>query len=216
MAPPSDAARQFEHARQVLLDRDPRLARVIHASGAHRPGFTNRDPFRSLVSAVVSQQLSTKAASTIQQRLEALVPALTPDTLASLPDSSLRAVGLSGQKVSYLRDLSARVADGRLDLSTLHSLDDAAVIEAVVAVRGFGVWSAQMFLMFALHRPDVFPTGDLGIVKGCQRVLGMKSRPAVRTMMRAAARWAPYRSAASWYLWRATELPESVFSDAAR
>ena len=211
----TDAARQFERARRALMGSDPRLARVIHASGARRPSFEGRDPFRALVAAVVSQQLSTKAAATIQQRLEALVPTLSPAALDTVPDGALRTIGLSGQKVSYLRDLSARVTDGRLDLNHLSTLDDAAVTEAIVAVRGFGVWSAQMFLMFALHRPDVFPTGDLGIIKGCQRVLGMKSRPAVRTMVRAAARWAPYRSAASWYLWRATELPDAVFTEAA-
>lgn len=197
------------------MGSDPRLARVIHASGARRPSFEVRDPFRALVAAVVSQQLSTKAAATIQQRLEALVPTLSPAALDTVPDGALRTIGLSGQKVSYLRDLSARVIDGRLDLNQLSTLDDAAVTEAIVAVRGFGVWSAQMFLIFALHRPDVFPTGDLGIIKGCQRVLGMKSRPALRTMVRAAARWAPYRSAASWYLWRATELPDAVFTEAA-
>lgn len=196
------------------MARDPRLARVIRASGARRPSFETRDPFQALVSAVVSQQLSTKAAATIQQRLEALVPGLSPAGLDAVPDLALRTIGLSGQKVSYLRDLAARVTDGRLDLTRLPILDDAAVIDAIVAVRGFGVWSAHMFLMFALHRPDVFPTGDLGIVKGCQRVLGMKSRPAVRTMTRAAAHWAPYRSTASWYLWRATELPETVFTEA--
>ncbi|MBM3780790.1 MAG: DNA-3-methyladenine glycosylase 2 family protein [Acidobacteria bacterium] len=210
-----DPARQFERARRALMRSDPRLARVIRASGARRPSFQVREPFRALVGAVVSQQLSTRAADTIQQRLEALVPTLSPTALDTVPDGALRTIGLSGQKVSYLRDLAARVTDGRLDLDHLSTLDDAAVTDAIVAVRGFGVWSAQMFLIFALHRPDIFPTGDLGIVKGCQRVLGMKSRPAVRTMVRAAARWAPYRSTASWYLWRATELPESVFTDIA-
>jgi DNA-3-methyladenine glycosylase II len=207
-------ARHFERARRALLQRDPRLARVIRASGARRPSFETRDPFHALVSAVVSQQLSTKAAATIQHRLETLLPTLSPAAFDTVPDIALRTIGLSGQKVSYLRDLSARVADGRLDLHRLPMLDDAAVIDAIVAVRGFGVWSAHMFLIFALHRPDVFPTGDLGIVKGCQRVLGMKARPAVRTMTRAAAHWAPYRSIASWYLWRATELPETVFTEA--
>jgi len=210
----SDAAQHFERARRALLRRDPSLARVIRASGPRRPSFEPRQPFRALVGAVVSQQLSTRAAATIQARLDALAPDLSPTALDAQPDTALRAIGLSGQKVSYLRDLSARVSDGRLDLARLHTLDDDAVTEAIVAVRGFGIWSAQMFLIFALHRPDVFPTGDLGIVKGCQRVLGMKSRPAVRTMERAAARWAPYRSTASWYLWRATELPESVFLEA--
>ena len=120
--------------------------------------------------------------------------------------ADLRAAGLSGQKVTYLRDLAAHVADGRLDLPSLRHKSDDEVIAAIVAVKGFGVWSAQMFLMFCLHRPDVLPTGDLGIVKGMQLVLGMKSRPAQRTMERAAQAWKPYRSIACWYVWRRLEL----------
>jgi len=127
-----DPARQFERARRALMRSDPRLARVIRASGARRPSFQVREPFRALVGAVVSQQLSTRAADTIQQRLEALVPTLSPTALDTVPDGALRTIGLSGQKVSYLRDLAARVTDGRLDLDHLSTLDDAAVTDAIV------------------------------------------------------------------------------------
>ncbi len=97
------------------------------------------------------------------------------------------------------------MADGRLDLHALTHLDDEQVIEAIVTVKGLGRWSAQMFLMFSLHRPDIFPSGDLGIVKGMQRILGMKRRPSVRTMERVAKLWQPYRSIACWYVWRTLE-----------
>lgn len=184
---------------------DPRLAEVIKRTGRVRPSFTERDPFDSLVGAVISQQLSTKAAATIRARVLALMPQLTPKSLLAVPVSDLRAAGLSGQKAAYLRDLAERVLDGRLDLHRLRDLTDEEVIEVIVAVKGFGRWTAQMFLMFSLHRPDVLPTGDLGIVKGFQNVLGMKSRPSVRTMERTAKLWQPYRSVACWYLWRTLE-----------
>jgi DNA-3-methyladenine glycosylase II len=195
----------FELARRHLMERDPRLAEVIRRTDPRRPDFGRRDPFEALVRAVISQQLSTKAADTIRGRVVGLMPALTPEALLVVPVQDLRVAGLSGQKIAYLRDLAERVADGRLDLHRLGSLTDEEVIEVIVAVKGFGRWTAQMFLMFSLHRPDVFPTGDLGIVKGMQIVLGMKRRPAIRTMERAAKVWQPYRSIACWYLWRTLE-----------
>jgi DNA-3-methyladenine glycosylase II len=184
---------------------DPRLAVVIRETGRLRPDFGRRDPFEALVSAVISQQLSTKAADTIRGRVLALIPSLTPEALLAVPVPDLRAAGLSGQKAAYLRDLAEHVGDGRLDLHRLRQLTDDEVVDAIVAVKGFGRWTAQMFLMFSLHRPDVLPTGDLGIVKGMQIVLGMKRRPSVRTMERAAKPWQPYRSIACWYLWRTLE-----------
>ena len=201
----TDPRRTFERARRKLLSADPRLAHIIKRTGKARPDFTPREPLAALVRALVSQQLSTKAADTIHKRVLLLMPSLTAENLLRVSPADLRAAGLSGQKVSYLRDLAERVADGRLDLPSLRRMSDDEVIEKIVAVKGFGRWSAQMFLMFCLHRPDVLPTGDLGIVKGMQGVLGMKRRPAVRTMERAAEAWQPYRSIACWYVWRSLE-----------
>jgi DNA-3-methyladenine glycosylase II len=201
----TDPRATFERARRTLLARDPRLAEVIRRTGRVRPDFEPRDPLAALVRALVSQQLSTKAAATIHGRVLGLLPSLSATHLLKVSTADLRAAGLSGQKVAYLKDLATHVSDGRLDLSSLRDKTDDEVIEAIVAVKGFGVWSAQMFLMFCLHRPDVLPTGDLGIVKGMQRVLGMKSRPAQRTMQRAAEPWRPYRSIACWYVWRSLE-----------
>lgn len=195
----------FEQGRRALIRADPRLAEVIKRVGRERPDFELRDPFAAMVRALVSQQLSTKAAATIHTRVVRLMPTLSATHLLEIDPLDLRAAGLSGQKVSYLRDLAERVADGRLDLSSLRHQTDEEVIEAIVAVKGFGRWSAQMFLMFCLHRPDVLPTGDLGIVKGMQGILGMKRRPSERTMERAAKAWQPYRSIACWYVWRSLE-----------
>lgn len=201
-----DPADVFEQGRRHLMRTDARLAAVIKRTGRERPEFGRREPFEALFRAVISQQLSTKAADTIRRRVLALMPTLSPEHLLAVPTDDLRSAGLSRQKIAYLQDLAARVIDGRLDLHHLRTRDDEEIIRTIVEVKGFGVWSAQMFLMFCLHRPDVLPTGDLGIVKGMQIVLGMKRRPSVRTMERAARTWQPYRSVACWYLWRALEM----------
>ncbi len=190
------------------MRRDPALGTHIKKVGARRPNFAPRDPFRALVRAVLSQQLSTKAADTIEQRVLALTggaDGMTPDALLALDPAALRTAGVSRPKIAYLRDLADHVVTGRLDLHGLRHRTDAEIIEAITAIKGFGVWSAEMFLMFCLHRPDIFPVGDLGIVKGVQKLTGMKSRPKPRTMLRAAEMWRPYRSIASWYLWRLVE-----------
>jgi DNA-3-methyladenine glycosylase II len=196
----------FERARRHLMRCDPRLAPLIRRVGRCKlPDAGSGTPFAHLVRAILSQQLSGKAANTIHCRVLALVePAggLTPAGLLAVDPVALRAAGVSGPKIAYLRDLAGRVRDGRLDLDGLDQSSDEEVIATITAVKGLGRWSAEMFLMFRLNRPDVFPVGDLGIVKGVQKLLGMKRRPAPRTMLRVAEAWRPYRSVAAWYLWR--------------
>ena len=200
---------QFERARRHLMRRDPRLGTLIKKVGRCRlPDSRAASPFASLVRAILSQQLSGKAADTIEGRVLALVggrDGLSPAALLAIDPVALRAAGVSRPKISYLRDLAERVQDGRLDLDHLEHQADEAVIVAITEVRGLGRWSAEMFLMFRLNRPDVFPVDDLGIVKGVQKLLGMKRRPKPRTMLRAAEVWRPYRSVAAWYLWRLHE-----------
>jgi len=195
----------FERARRALMRRDPKLAALIKKVGPRRPPFAAREPFFALVRAVLSQQLSSKAADTIERRVHTVVGGvdrLSPASLLAADPTALRAAGVSHPKISYLRDLAQHIEDGRLDLNGLKDQSDADVIAAITAVKGFGVWSAEMFLMFCLNRPDVFPVGDLGIVKGVQHLHGMKRRPKPRTMTRLAEAWRPYRSVACWYLWR--------------
>jgi DNA-3-methyladenine glycosylase II len=203
----SDA--EIERARRILMRRDPLLAALIKQHGRCRLGdHRTHEPFAALVRTITSQQLSTKAAATILGRVVAIVGGaeyLSPAAILAVEASALRTAGLSMQKISYVRDLAERVLDGRLDLHAFETHDDEAVIEAITSVKGLGVWSAQMFLMFRLNRGDIFPVGDLGIVKGMQRLHGMKRRPAPRTMLRLAEKWRPYRSVASWYVWRLNE-----------
>lgn len=208
-----------QRIRRWLMRRDPRLSPVIkHVGRCRLPDSRTHHPFLTLVRALTSQQLSTKAAATIFGRVVDLVggpEGMTAANLLAVDPARLRAAGLSGQKVGYVRDLAARVDDGRLELHGLGARTDDEVFEAITAVKGFGRWSAEMFLMFHLNRADIFPTGDLGIVKGMQILLGMKSRPAQRTMVRAAEHWRPYRSVAAWYLWRLVERPNQIGPEAA-
>jgi DNA-3-methyladenine glycosylase II len=188
------------------MRRDPILGAAIKRIGACGMADRQRkDHLSALVGSIVSQQLSTKAAATIFGRFVALFPdghIQSAEAIAALDDRQLRGVGLSGQKVGYLRDLCARIGDGRLQLDELELLNDELVIERLTAVKGFGRWTAEMFLMFRLHRPDVLPAGDLGIVVAIQRLYRLRKRPDPKRVLKIGDAWRPYRSVASWYLWQ--------------
>jgi len=200
----------------ALARRDPLLGRRMRALPRF-PGFPDRrnprqaSHFQALASAIVYQQLSTRAATTIWQRVAALAPRTggarcpRPAELARLDPERLRGAGLSRAKVAALLDLAQRVEDGRLRLATLGRRSDARVIEELVEVRGIGVWSAQMFLIFRLGRLDVLAGGDLGLQEGLRRLEGRAERPDAEELLARAERWAPLRSVASWYLWRLVE-----------
>jgi DNA-3-methyladenine glycosylase II len=201
---------EYERARRLLMRRDRVLASAIKRIGPCGMADRQRkDHLSALVGAIVSQQLSTKAAATIFARFVALFPEGQPLDAAAIneqSDTALRGVGLSGQKVGYLRDLSARIADGRLRLDELETLPDEEVIERLIAVKGFGRWTAEMFLMFRLHRPDVLPAGDLGIVNAIQRLYKLRRRPNAKRILKIGEAWKPYRSVASWYLWQSLKF----------
>jgi DNA-3-methyladenine glycosylase II len=202
---PADYAR----ARRILVRRDPVIAALIRT---HGPCGLSRaqhtDPFHALVQAIISQQLSTAAARTIGQRLRGLYDGrMTAAAIAATPDHALRAVGLSPQKVGYMRDLCAKVDSGALALASLDTLSDDAVIEALTQVKGIGRWTAEMFLMFRLHRPDVLPVGDLGIVKAIQKQYRLRKTPLPDRLMKIGEAWRPYRSVACWYLWASLGSP---------
>ena len=195
----------YQKARRYLMRRDPILGAAIKNIGACGMADRQRaDHLSALAGAIVSQQLSTKAAATIFGRFVALFPGgqIDAPAIAAHSDEVLRSVGLSGQKVGYMRDLSARIIDGRLKLDELETLPDEQVIERLVAVKGFGRWTAEMFLMFRLHRPDVLPAGDLGIVVAIQRLYRLRKRPDAKRVLKIGEVWKPYRSVASWYLWQ--------------
>jgi DNA-3-methyladenine glycosylase II len=209
LAHPGATRRALRHLRRTDLVLGKLIAQIgpcgyqMRTDGAH---------FDHLVRAIVYQQLAGKAAATIYGRVQALYGGRppTPAELAGTTAARLRRAGLSRQKLGYLKDLARRVASGRLALDALDSLPDEAVIEALTAIRGVGVWTAQMFLMFRLGRLDVLPVLDLGIQKGMRRTYALRRMPKPAQMERIAAGWSPYRSVACWYLWRAAELPASA------
>jgi DNA-3-methyladenine glycosylase II len=196
----------YQRARRLLMRRDPVLAVAIRRIGPCRMAERQRkDHLTALIGAIVSQQLSTKAAATIFGRFAALFPdgqITNASAIDTFDDATLRGVGLSGQKIGYLRDLCARIADRRLNLDDLEALPDDQVIERLTSVKGFGRWTAEMFLMFRLHRPDVLPAGDLGIVNAIQRLYRLRKRPDPKRILKMGEAWRPYRSVASWYLWQ--------------
>lgn len=200
----------MSHRRAVrhLRNADPRLAAIIDAVGrctlAPRAEGTH---FAAVARAIVYQQLSGKAASTIHGRFAALfgdgVPAARP--LLALGDGALRSVGLSRQKIGYLRDLATRVAGGEIAIEELHTLSDAEILTALTSVKGVGRWTAQMFLIFRLGRPDVLPDLDLGIRKAIQRTYRLRALPTPKRVLEIGAQWAPHRTVAAWYLWRSLD-----------
>lgn len=196
-------------ATRVLATRDPGLARLIKAHGPCELGTrARRDSFQALVRAIVFQQLSTGAATTIYTRVVAAMGARAcppPATWLATPDATLRAAGLSGQKLAYIRDLCRHVTDGTLDTRRLHAIADEDVIATLTQVKGIGRWTAEMFLMFHLQRPDVLPLGDLGVVTGFAKVYGNGTRVPPEQITSHAEAWRPYRSIGSWYMWRALE-----------
>ena len=201
-------ADDYARARRILLRRDPILAALIRRQGPCGLAAARRaDHFSALVRAITFQQLSTKAASTIYNRMAALMPGgvPTPEGFAALSDDQLRAAGMSRQKIGYLRDLCEKVASKKIDLAALDALSDEEVVAALVTVKGIGRWSAEMFLIFRLLRPDVLPVGDLGIVTAIQRAYKLRKRPTPDRMRKIGEAWRPYRSVASWYLWRSLD-----------
>jgi DNA-3-methyladenine glycosylase II len=167
-----------------------------------------RDRFQALVQSILSQQISTKAAIAVRRRLEDLVgtEGMTPGHLASLSLAELKSAGLSKQKASYILDLAVRVRDGTLPLERIARLADDAVIESLIEVKGIGVWTAHMFLIFSLGRLDILPHGDYGVRSAIQKLYELDDLPDRQTCHEIAAPWRPYASIASWYCWRSLEF----------
>jgi DNA-3-methyladenine glycosylase II len=205
------SAQKAAAARRALAKGDPTMAALIERIGKidieerlrRRNEERPADAYGALLRSIVGQQVSTKAARAIYNRVLDLFGGNTPSPrrLLAVSAEELRAAGLSGRKVEYVRDLAQHVLDGELELDRLEQLDDEQVIEEIVAVRGLGRWTAEMFLLFHLERPDVLSGGDLGIRKAIQIEYGMEEMPTPQETVAFGERWAPHRSLASIYLW---------------
>jgi DNA-3-methyladenine glycosylase II len=202
----TDVAAGVAHLRAA----DPILAKVVDAYGPldlvpeHRRG---REHYAALVRSIVGQQLSVKAAASIYARVEAMFGghAPTPEQILAADTDELRAAGLSRAKVVYLRSLAEHIRDGSLELDRLEQLGEDEVLSELVAVKGLGTWTAQMFLMFQLARPDVLPVGDLGIRRAAERLYGLPDLPSPAELERIAEPWRPWRTLACRYLWASLE-----------
>jgi DNA-3-methyladenine glycosylase II len=189
-----------------LKKADPILAGIIEKVGGCKMNY-DEPAFASLAEAIVYQQLHGKAAATIFKRLTDLAgEPLTPEGVLRLSAAEMRGVGLSKQKLSYLRDLAGKTESGELDFTGLSELSDEDVIKRLTQVKGIGVWTAHMFLMFSLRRPDVLPVGDLGVQMAIRKHYRKRKLPKPAQMEKIAKCWSPYRSVACWYLWRSLDI----------
>ncbi|KAA0036227.1 hypothetical protein IC582_018434 [Cucumis melo] len=189
-----------------LRRSDPLLISLLDS--CESPHFKSNPPFLALTKSILYQQLATKAAESIYNRFASLCggeASVLPDTVLGLSPQQLRVVGVSGRKASYLHDLATKFIEGNLSNSLILEMDDETLLGELTAVKGIGVWSVHMFMIFTLHRPDVLPVGDLGVRKGVQRLYGLKELPKPAEMEKLCEKWKPYRSIGAWYMWRLME-----------
>lgn len=196
----------WESAKKHLSRADPVLKRLIKAY-PDMAISSRGDEFQTLARAIVGQQISTRAAASIWNRFEACSGAVTAKQVAALEPEAMRACGLSNAKVRYIQDLAQHFASGSIRPKRWPKMDDEAIIEDLVRVKGIGRWSAEMFLMFHLMRPDLLPVDDLGLRRAMERQFNRGRALTKDGMRRIGGRWAPYRSVATWYLWRSLEPP---------
>ncbi len=203
-------AYDLDAAAAHVAAADPVMAGVVERAGPCRMQIGRLDnPFQALLRSIVFQQLNGKAAGTIHGRVLDLFPGEHPDPeeLLATPDETLRACGLSRAKTAAAKDLAARVLDGTVpDLDALYTMSDDEIIERLTAVRGIGPWTVEMLLIFQLGRADVLPVTDYGVRNGFRRAYGLDDLPTPKMLKAEGERWSPYRSVASWYLWRAADM----------
>ncbi len=190
-----------------LKKSDAILAAIIERAGAYKINYAEPG-FQTLVQSITSQQLNGRAAATIFGRLKAAAKAdpITPESILKLRPARMRSLGLSGQKMSYIRELARMTRNGEVSFEQCLTLEDGAVVEHLTRVKGVGVWTVHMFLMFALRRHDVLPTGDLGIRMAMKKAYGLEELPKPAEMEKIAEPWRPYSTVACWYLWRSLEV----------
>jgi DNA-3-methyladenine glycosylase II len=206
----------MKKALDHLKKSDAVLASIIARVGPCTMAY--RDPtFEMLARAIVFQQLSTKAATTIYRRLEeAAGGALTPQAIQNLSVGEMRRAGLSRQKLGYIRDLAEHALSGKVDFAKLPAMSDEEVIASLTDIKGVGVWTAHMFLLFSLRRPNVLPIGDLGVRMAIQKAYRKRKMPTPKQVEQIAKGWHPYCSFAAWYLWRSLEFPKEESTTEAR
>lgn len=204
-----ELTRQLRRAETHLRRVDPVMRALLPEAGPCRFDETSRGKaFPALVETIIAQQISVQAAGAIGRRVRALFGGRAPSAraLLAMQEERLRAAGLSRQKVAYLRDLAARVGDGRLRLAALERMSDEEVLSTLTAIKGIGRWTAEIFMMFRLGRLDLLPVDDLGLLEGARVLYGLPERPTADRLLGIGEPWRPYRSVGSWYLWQAKRM----------
>ena len=194
----------WRQASRELAQGDPVMAALV-AQFTTDTLVSRGDPFSTLARSIVGQQISVKAADAVWSRFAAALPVLNPETVLAATSDELRACGLSARKVEYLGDLARHFADGQIHLNRWSAMSDAEIIAELTAVRGIGVWTAEMFLIFNQLRPDVFPLDDIGLQKAVAQHYFAGERVSKATLAAYGERWRPWRSVATWYLWRSLD-----------
>ena len=198
-------------ALQYLCKADSNLEKIIKVVGKYSIKIRN-DPFQSLIESIIYQQLAGKAANAIYNRFINYYDnkEITPARILNSSNDNLKKVGLSNRKIDYLKDLASHIYDGRINLEELPTMNDEEIINKLVNVKGIGRWTSEMFLIFSLGRQDVLPVTDLGVRKAIQKVYSLSELPKPNTMMEIAEPWRPYRSIATWYLWKSLSNFNSI------
>lgn len=191
-------------ARQHLIRVEPRLVKIVSRVGECTLA-PRTDYFAALCGSIVAQQLSTRVAAVIFKRFKRLFPRSrpTPVRLKAIDDATLRGAGLSRAKISYLKSLADAFVERRIPTRRFRYMDDEQIIQSLIPLRGIGRWTAEMFLIFVLNRPDVLPVDDLGLRKGVRQLYGLRRLPDAAVIRKRTACWRPYRSIGTWYVWRA-------------
>jgi DNA-3-methyladenine glycosylase II len=193
-----------------FLKKDPKLAKIIKQVGSYDINLT-KNSYKSLVEAIITQQLSGKAAESISNKFKKLFGKFpTPAEVLEMSDARLRSTGLSRMKIEYIKDLSKRIESAELKMTLLKKMPDDEVVLHLTQVKGIGRWTAEMFLIFSLGRPDVLPVGDLGLKKGIQRLYSMPDLPEEEEIEKLAEKWRPYRTVATWYIWKSLNQFEKI------
>jgi len=200
----------INHEAIGLLKQDPNLTRIIERIGDYQIKKRNNH-FAVLVESIISQQLASAAAEAIFARFKKLYPKFpTVTQILNTKNAKLRSAGLSGMKIEYLKDLAQKIEDGKLKMKSLSKMTDDQIIEHLTQVKGIGRWTAEMFLIFSLGRLDVLPTGDLGLRKGVQMAFSMSELPKPKEVEKIGMRWKPFRSIATWYLWKSLQKFDKI------
>jgi DNA-3-methyladenine glycosylase II len=200
----------INHKAVDFLKQDPNLVKIIERIGDYQIK-KRKNHFAVLVESIISQQLASAAAEAIFRRFKKLYPKFpAANQILNTKDAKLRSAGFSSMKVEYLKDLARKIEDGKLKMRSLSKMTDDEVIEHLTQVKGIGRWTAEMFLIFSLGRLDVLPTGDLGLRKGVQMVFSLSELPKPKEVEKIGMRWKPYRSVATWYLWKSLQKFDKI------